>query len=61
MTGLGGIRIIVLIAALSGTCGIYAVSRQDTLIKSREAAVAWTALTILPIVAGMIWFISRVV
>jgi hypothetical protein len=61
MTGLGGIPIIVLIAALSGTCGIYAVSRQDTLIKSREAAIAWTAMAVLPVVAGVIWFISRVV
>ena len=61
MTGLGGIPVIALVVALSFTCGVYAVSRRDMLITSREAAVAWAALTMLPIVAGMVWFISRVV
>jgi Na+/phosphate symporter len=58
---LGGIPIIVLIVALSATCGVYLVYQRDTLIKSHEAAVAWTALAVFPIVAGVIWFISKLV
>ena len=61
MTGLSGIPTLLLIVGFSATCGIYALYRRDTLIKSREVAIAWTGLTVFPILAGVIWFASKMV
>ena len=61
MTGFNAIATIALGAGFCGVFTLAGIYMRDGLLKSPVAAGAWTALTMLPIVAGVIWFISKMV